>query len=282
MPQTRDETVPLDEEYVPTVIQDGREYQQFALDNFHYFEPIDDHEMMRLSNLHEVLMLVFNNRLVPPELSRPRKILDLGSGTGDWAVEVAKTFPACEEDNLVLQVDNVNESFTWPRNEFDLVHSQMMVGAVNKDRWQPYVRDIFRTLRQGGWCEMVEIYFNAQSDNGTLTDDHALRRWSKGYLESIQTLKNPRAPLRMARWMREAGFIVNEEPRPIPLPTCGWSTDARQQEIGRLNRDQVRSMLSSVALYPMTMFQGMAVRDFEIMVAQARNEADNPGYKKPR
>jgi hypothetical protein len=24
------------------VIQDGREYQQFALDNFHYFEPIDD------------------------------------------------------------------------------------------------------------------------------------------------------------------------------------------------------------------------------------------------
>jgi hypothetical protein len=53
--------------------------------------------MMRLSNLHEVLMLVFNNRLVPPELSRPRKILDLGSGTGDWAVEVAKTFPACEE-----------------------------------------------------------------------------------------------------------------------------------------------------------------------------------------
>jgi hypothetical protein len=124
----------------------------------------------------------------------------------------------------------------------------MMVGAVNKDRWQPYVRDIFRTLRQGGWCEMVEIYFNAQSDNGTLTDgeetiamsvglryadegrcaDHALRRWSKGYLESIQTLKNPRAPLRMARWMREAGFIVNEEPRPIPLPTCGWSTGAFQ------------------------------------------------------
>ncbi|KAH6687974.1 UMTA methyltransferase [Plectosphaerella plurivora] len=289
-----DETVPLDEEYLPTVFQDGREYQQFALQNLHYFEPIDDHEMVRINDLHNVLMLALNNRLLPSELTRPRKILELGVGTGDWAVEVAKTYPACEvvavdicphmwpeevPDNLILQVDNINESFTWPRNEFDFVHSQMMVGVVNKDRWQPYIRDIFRTLRRGGWCEMVEIYFNAQSDNGTLTDDHALRRWSKGYMESIQPLKNPRAPLRMARWMREAGFTVNEEPRPIPLPTCGWPTDPRQQEVGRQNREQVRSMLSSVALYPMTVFQGMAVRDFEIMVAQARNEADNPAYK---
>lgn len=37
-----DGTVPLDEEYLPTVFQDGREYQQFALHNFHYFEPMDD------------------------------------------------------------------------------------------------------------------------------------------------------------------------------------------------------------------------------------------------
>jgi predicted methyltransferase len=32
-----------------------------------------------------------------------------------------------------------------------------------------YIRDIFRVLKPGGWCQIVEIYFNAQSDNGTLT-----------------------------------------------------------------------------------------------------------------
>ena len=35
---------------------------------------------------------------------------------------------------------------------------------------------------------------------------HALRRWSKGYMGSIEGFKNPRAPLQLARWMREAGF----------------------------------------------------------------------------
>lgn len=32
------------------------------------------------------------------------------------------------------------------------------------------MRDILRCLRGNGWCQMVEIDFNAQSDNGTLTD----------------------------------------------------------------------------------------------------------------
>ena len=45
-----------------------------------------------------------------------------------------------------------------------------MSGGINADRWPGYVADIFRVLRRGGWCQMVEIYYNAQSDNGTLTD----------------------------------------------------------------------------------------------------------------
>lgn len=44
----------------------------------------------------------------------------------------------------------------------------MMAGGIHANRWQSYVRDIFKVLRPGGWCQIVEIYFNAQSDNGTL------------------------------------------------------------------------------------------------------------------
>ncbi|RNJ53572.1 hypothetical protein D7B24_001670 [Verticillium nonalfalfae] len=83
----------------------------------------------------------------------------------------------------------------------------------------------------------------------------------------------------MANWMREAGFIVSQEPRPIPLATCGWPRSSAQREIGVANRENVRSLLSSMAAYPMTVFQGMASADFELLVAQARNEADNPRFK---
>jgi ubiquinone/menaquinone biosynthesis C-methylase UbiE len=60
--------------------------------------------------------------------------------------------------------------FTFSSNHFDLVHSQIMAGGIHADRWRSYFRDIFRVLRPGGWAQMIEIYFNAQSDNGTLTD----------------------------------------------------------------------------------------------------------------
>ena len=61
-----------------------------------------------------------------------------------------------------------NCRFEFPSDHFDLVHSQMMAGGINANRWRGYLGDIFRVLRPGGWCQMVELYLNAQSDNGSL------------------------------------------------------------------------------------------------------------------
>lgn len=46
----------------------------------------------------------------------------------------------------------------------------MMAGGIHANRWQSYMTDILRVLRPGGWCQMVELYANVQSDNGTLTE----------------------------------------------------------------------------------------------------------------
>lgn len=73
-----------------------------------------------------------------------------------------------EIDAAVLR-EKLISRFTFPSNHFDLVHSQMMAGGIHSNRWRQYIDDIFRVTRPGGWCQMVEVYFNAQSDNGTLT-----------------------------------------------------------------------------------------------------------------
>jgi hypothetical protein len=96
---------------------------------------------------------------------------------------------------------------------------------------------------------MVEIYFNAQSDNGTLTAgmrlkgpwvilefsivanvtrDHALRRWSQLYLNSMQPAKDPRAAMHLQNWMIEAGF-EQVEARMLTLPLSGWPTGESAQ-----------------------------------------------------
>ncbi|KAI5463782.1 S-adenosyl-L-methionine-dependent methyltransferase [Mariannaea sp. PMI_226] len=299
-PLRRDGTVPLDEAFTEIVEFHGRSYQQYAVTNGAYFVPVDEEEISRLEIMHGVLNSLFNNRLIFPPVRSPRRILDCGCGPGDWAVDVAQQYPNAEvlgidvsphvlpqnpPDNVELQVDDLNGRFTFESNYFDLVHSQAMAGGIHANRWRSYIRDIFRVLRPGGWCQMVEIYFNAQSDNGSLTRDHALSRWSRRYLQSAQPYKDPRAPLQLENWMRSAGF-TEIETRLLTLPMCAWSNEPRDYNIGWANNENINMMLSSLALYPFTQFLGMSLTDFQLLVAQARNEAGNPAYvcigRKPR
>ncbi|KAL2109216.1 hypothetical protein VUR80DRAFT_2803 [Thermomyces stellatus] len=286
-------TVPADQEYFETVSYHGREYHKYCLDNNVYFCPVDEDEVERLGIMHAVFLRVFDNRLIFPPIRNPRRILDCGFGAGDWAIDVAERYENCEvtgidvcphmfpeqyPPNFDPQVDDLNGRFTFPSNHFDLVHSQMMADGIHANRWRQYIADIFRVTRPGGWCQMVEIYFNAQSDNGTLTHDHALRRWSRRYLRAAQRYKDPRAPLQMEAMLRSAGF-QDIESRMMTLPMCGWPTNERERAIGRANRDNVQRLLSSMAIYPFTEFLGMSISEVQLLVAQARSEASNPAFK---
>lgn len=149
----------------------------------------------------------------------------------------------------VQQLANSRGRFTFPANSFDLVHSQMVAGGIHASRWPSYVRDIYRVTKPGGWCQIVEMYLNAQSDNGRLTygkylgmgdsrkwrvlmcrgcADHALSKWSSRYLNTLSPRKNPRAALSMAGWMENAGF-VDIESKLITLPMSAWSTGMKPE-----------------------------------------------------
>ncbi|KAK6606048.1 UMTA methyltransferase [Botrytis cinerea] len=231
------QTVEVDNTYFETVTYHNRHFQQYAITNLSYFQPIDEDELERLRVWHAILNRVFDNRLLFPTLGRPRRILDCGYGTASWAVDVATQNPGCEviaidiypfqpetvPENLYLQVDDLNNRFTFQAHNFDLVHSRLMSGAIHVNRWAGYLRDMLRVLRPGGWCQLVELHHNAQSDNGSLTEAHALRQWSTRYNESLNGVKDLRVAPRLPEMMRAAGF-VDIEHRMIPLHTCGVSS----------------------------------------------------------
>ena len=80
-----------------------------------------------------------------------------------------------------------------------------------------------RVLKPGGWVQMIELYWMCQSDNGSLTDAHPLRRWSDNYIRSLEGIKDSRVPLRLHGLCSAAGFVEVEH-KMIPLPLCGWSS----------------------------------------------------------
>lgn len=80
-----------------------------------------------------------------------------------------------------------------------------------------------RVLRPGGWVQLVECYYMCQSDNGSITESHAIRQWSDNYIRSMDGIKDPRIPLQLYNLCTAAGF-VDVESKMIPLPLCAWST----------------------------------------------------------
>ncbi len=69
---------------------------------------------------------------------------------------------------------------------------------------------------------MIELYWMCQSDNGSITGSHPLRQWSDKYIQSLEGIKDPRAPLRLQGLFSAAG-LVEVEYKMIRLPLCGWS-----------------------------------------------------------
>ena len=70
---------------------------------------------------------------------------------------------------------------------------------------------------------MIECYYMCQSDNGSITESHAIRQWSNAYINSLDGIKDARAPLQLQSMLTAAGF-VDIESQMIPLPLCAWSS----------------------------------------------------------
>ncbi|KAJ5599258.1 hypothetical protein N7450_000325 [Penicillium hetheringtonii] len=201
------------------------------------YPQVDDEEAARLDEQQRVFQRIFDDRLIFPPIRRPRRVLDCGHGSASWAVEVAEQYPDCEvigvdiaphmspddvPDNLWLQVDDLNRNFTFPSNHFDLVQSRLLATGIHGARWPTYIRDIVRVLKRGGWVQMIELYFNVQSDNGSITDEHALRRWSTQYMRALEDKKDLRVGSRLRNMLTSAG-LTEVDTKMIPLPLSAWS-----------------------------------------------------------
>ncbi|KAI4167087.1 MAG: hypothetical protein LQ343_007491 [Gyalolechia ehrenbergii] len=55
-----------------------------------YILPNDEAEADRLDITHQKLRILLDNKLLLCPLENPRRVLDVGTGTGIWAIEYGK------------------------------------------------------------------------------------------------------------------------------------------------------------------------------------------------
>lgn len=153
----------------------GRHY----LNEESYFLPKDDGEISRLDFQHYLLRHTLRGDYVAP-IQQPKSILDVGTGTGRWAMQMAEAFPEANvigidlvgtpadelgstvpagyvrPDNYLFMQGNVLDGLAFPDSTFDFVHQRLLVAGIPMAQWPRVVVELLRVTCPGGWVEMVE------------------------------------------------------------------------------------------------------------------------------
>lgn len=141
------------------------------LEHSDYQLPKDALEDDRLNFQHHALFHAIGNHYVAP-LSLPlHTILDVGTGTGIWANEMARLFPTsvvvgldlapssfkeATPDNCLLRVGNVLTGLPFPDGFFSFTHQRLLVAGLTAENWLRAIHELVRVTRPHGWLELVE------------------------------------------------------------------------------------------------------------------------------
>jgi ubiquinone/menaquinone biosynthesis C-methylase UbiE len=144
-----------------------------------YALPADGEEVNRLDFQHYMLRFAFQGNFAAP-IDKPASILDVGTGTGRWAMEMAQAFPnanvlgvdvkppALDErvsspyeadvrpPNYTFVPGNLLEGLPFGEQSFDFVHQRLLFTAIPHDRWPSVLQELTRVTRSGGWVELVD------------------------------------------------------------------------------------------------------------------------------
>ncbi|KAF2144413.1 uncharacterized protein K452DRAFT_316415 [Aplosporella prunicola CBS 121167] len=261
--------------------ENGRTYHRYAAGS--YLFPNDRSENERLDLQFEILKVLFGMRNYFAPLKDPRKILDIGTGTGKWAIEMGNEFPDCEitgtdlspiqpewvPDNVQFIIDDAaEEDWLIKPNSYDYIHTRVLLGSF--EDFRDIIRKSYRYLKPGAWMESQEIYPTLCCDDGTMTESYPFQQWTRTQDVAAMNLDRPlRIANKLKRWYEEAGFVdVHEEL--FKLPINSWPKDPQFKMLGRFSESSLLQGLQGFSLAWFHRGLGWTKEEIEVYLVQVR------------
>lgn len=251
-----------------------------------YFMPNDEDEQLRLQIVHQVYLSMLKSKLTTVPLRNPAKILDIGTGTGEWAIGMAETYPKADVTGVDLSAiqptavpPNVffeifdaedDDDWTYPENFFDLIHFRNMAGSFRS--WDLMYERAYRHLKPGGWIEVVD--FDDQ-ENGLfhyLGKDSEVRSWFLALRDASSRAGKEinhmhLLPERIANaGFQDVGVTKND------VPMGAWPTDPNVRSTAKLWLVACLAGFEAYSLRPLTRDLGWSAEEVHRMCEKIEME----------
>ncbi|EXJ54243.1 hypothetical protein A1O7_09580 [Cladophialophora yegresii CBS 114405] len=148
----------------------GRNYS--VLGRYESMFPSDEDEKHHFYRLGSLLARVLRWQLFRcPASMAGANVLDMGTGTGQWALNVGRTDPSCRvtgvdiapveagsnRANVKFEVQDLESG--WPRRRpYSFIFGRQLGGSIVD--WPRLIRQCYDNLENGGWIEFHELDSN--------------------------------------------------------------------------------------------------------------------------
>ncbi|KAJ6133723.1 hypothetical protein N7523_000045 [Penicillium sp. IBT 18751x] len=276
-------------------VENGRRYQTLRRQG--YLMPSDEQMFESYEAGHLVALVLDSDRTNPlfwAPVHDPQHILDLGTGKGIWAIDVADMFPNATirgvdlfpppiswmPPNCVLEVDDVLQEWTW-RDPFDLIHMRSMIGSFDPAEWDRVYNECYNKLQPGGWIEQLEASPRVECDDGSLPEDNIIHTWAPNIFACGEAAGRRCDTIdTMYETIRKAGFVDVRE-KTYKWPIGPWARDQRYKEAGTVNFQHWMSGMEGWSMWLLTKFgapEPWTQDEVLVYVARLRKELKNPRF----
>ncbi|KAK8150838.1 hypothetical protein G3M48_005933 [Beauveria asiatica] len=265
-----------------------RFYGDWRRDKYQF--PIDKEETNRYDMFHKFFLLARRERVFTYAIHRPNpRVLDLGTGTGIWAINVAEDYlkdghimavdlnkiqPALIPRNVeTLQFDLEEPSWEPLLKDCDLIHMRLLLGSIHNSLWPSTYRKAFEHTTPGGYIEQVEINWLPAWHGSDIPNDSSLMEWAQKYLQGMDGFhRSARVDTLKVKAMMEAAGYVNFEERLIRCYVNPWSPNAEERRAARWFNLCLIDGVQAMSLAPMIENLGMTIEQVNELQYKVKKE----------